>query len=219
MSGAEWQTLTDEQKQPYIRRAALDKERVRQQYLTQHPEPTSSHTDNDVKQNSTDSTVVTNAAEDSSEERKADESVVKDERKEAMEKVEAVQEEFSELSPALSSRRPSDPFVQALAVPAEPTGGRRAVPLNDTPFESPRPGSAMQLYINDSVERAMEEARSKGTKLLKGDARKAARLQWDQMMDAEQKVSSNSNLTLIAEHCAPLLNTLPSAAVCCVGLL
>ena len=214
MSGEEWRALTTEQKQPYIDRAHQDKQRVTQERLAQQLIPASSEAHSDEKQSGMDTAAAcAMEADGQAEERsvnderkeedinaiRAGERAVEDERKEAMDKVVAVEEEFSELSPAVSARRPSDPSVQPASLATESPRGRRAVAVSAAPVQAARPNSAMQMYINDRVGRWMKEARNKGAKVLKGDAKKAARQQWDHTTEAEKDVS-HTNLNHTASH-------------------
>ena len=216
MSGAEWKALTDEQKQPYIEMAQREKQRVREQFASRRP--SGSTAGSEKKQSGAKGAAMTSAAEQVREEEKEASDVgAKDERKEAMQSVEAVEEEFSELSPALSSRRPSDPSVQPVnvSVAAEPITGRKGEAIHNAPFEAPRPASAMLMYVNDTVQRTVEEARSKGVRLLKGDARKAARKGWDELTDTERSVSHTAALHS-QQHPLPLqIVSSECAVVCC----
>ena len=193
MSGIEWKALSAEQKQPYIQQALQDKQRVIQEHLRQRLSQL--HVDGIES-----SIAASSAVPLSGEGKEASESIAKDEMKEAIAKVEAVEEEFSELSPALSSRRPSDSSVQPKTASAEPTSERRAVAVSNTPAYPRRPVSAMQMYMHDTAEQSMEEARTRGVKLLKGDAKKAARIRWEQLNEDERDVSDRQHTVAAALH-------------------
>ena len=196
-----WKLLTDEQKQPYNQRSEVEKQRVKQEWLRTHPANNTTSTNNSTQSHTAQPTpLYVNVATELKEEEKERSNAVRDERKEAIAQVQAVEAEFSELSPALSSRRPSDPSLQPPPVGVEPPKKRRLVAVDGALSTSPRPLSAMRLFINDSVERSLQEAREKRLRALKGDAQRAARQQWEQMTDLQRRVSTNSHTLLPHTH-------------------
>ena len=218
LSGLAWKALTAEQKQPYIDRAQQDKQRALYEYHSRRDSTASSHDDSEQLPTDTaaaEGSAATAVASQSGEEKSASGKVTKAARKAALAKVEAVEEEFSELSPALSSRRPSDPSVPSLTAATSPASGRRAVAISEAPWMTPRPITAMHMFINDAADRAMKAASDTGVKLLKGDAKRAARSQWARMTDAEKEVISETQPQTNSAHSSVGCSALSTLCVLC----
>ena len=189
LSGAQWRLMSDEQKQPYIEQAQHDKQLKQPYTAPRRPGTASSSSRAEEKQAGAGDGVDTGTEARGEQKAEGERSAARSDKKEALDQVAAVESEFSELSPALSPRRPSDPFVQALDAEVEPAVHLSPAATSVAVKGPPRPASAMQLYINDRIERLQDEARGRSERLLKGDARKIARTDWDQLTATEKDVA------------------------------